>query len=125
MSVPTTRERRFVLRLLPTAAGDNWGFTLAETIGDSSQPVARVNPARAVGYRRAVVLNLAVELAPEYGAKNASSGLSAQTVRQAMRSKRILKNRNIGVLEAKIDPMLNSHGYSSQLYRRGVRGYYR
>ena len=55
MGVPTTRERRFVLRLLPTAAGDNWGFTLAEAIGESSQQVARVNPAQAVGYRRAVV----------------------------------------------------------------------
>ena len=55
VSVPTTRERRFVLHLLPTAAGDSWGFTLAETIGKSSRPVARVNPAKAVGYRRAVV----------------------------------------------------------------------
>lgn len=55
MSVPTTRERRFVLQLLPTAAGDSWGFTLAETIGKSSWQVARVNPAKAVGYRRAVV----------------------------------------------------------------------
>lgn len=55
MGVPTTRERRFVLRLLPTAAGDGWGFTLAETIGESSLSVAWVNPAKAVGYRRAVV----------------------------------------------------------------------
>ena len=55
MSVPTTRERSFVLQLLPTAAGDSWGFTLAETIGSSSREVARVNPAQAVGYRRAVV----------------------------------------------------------------------
>lgn len=55
MSVPTTRERRFVLRLLPTAAGDGWGFTLAEAIGESSQPVARVKPTQALGYRRAVV----------------------------------------------------------------------
>ncbi|MCQ3809287.1 MAG: hypothetical protein KTV68_01890 [Acidimicrobiia bacterium] len=55
MSVPTKRERRFELRLLPTVAGDSWGFTLTETIGKSSQPVARVNPAQAVGYRRAVV----------------------------------------------------------------------
>jgi len=55
MSVPTTRERRFVLRLLPTATGDSWGFTLDETIGNSSRQVAQANPAQAVRYRRAVV----------------------------------------------------------------------
>ncbi|WP_419845302.1 DUF7680 family protein [Candidatus Poriferisocius sp.] len=44
-----------MLRLLPTAAGDGWGFTLTETIGKSSLPVAQVNSAQAVGYRRAVV----------------------------------------------------------------------
>ncbi len=49
------RERRFILRLLPTVTGDGWGFTLAEIIGDSKQPVTRVNPLQAVGYRREVV----------------------------------------------------------------------
>ena len=55
MSVPSRQERRFELRLLPTAQGDSWGFTLAEAIGQSSQPLVRVSPTQAVGYRRAVV----------------------------------------------------------------------
>ncbi len=55
MSVPSARERRFVLQLLPIAQGDGWGFTLAETIGERVQPVARVSPTQAKRYRRAVV----------------------------------------------------------------------
>ena len=55
MGVTTVSEQRFVLRLLPTTAGDGWGFNLVETIGETNQPVARVDPTRAVGYRRAVV----------------------------------------------------------------------
>lgn len=51
--------RRFVLRLLPTDGGDGWGFTLAETVGGDSVPVATVSPMQAVGFRRAVVAAVA------------------------------------------------------------------
>ena len=55
MTVPTRRERRFELRLLPTEAGDGWGFSLTETTGTFVvAPVARVAPQRAARYRRAV-----------------------------------------------------------------------
>ena len=54
MTVPTRRERRFELRLLPTRTGDGWGFSLAETSGEVIHRVARVSPERAVGYRKAV-----------------------------------------------------------------------
>ena len=75
------------------------------------------------GYREAVVLNLAVKLAPSYGEKDGrNSGLSSDTRRGAMKTKSLIKRRNLEWLEARIDPALISGG-TSQLtghnnYRR-------
>lgn len=55
MSVPSVRERRFELQLRPTRAGDGWGFHLSETFEDAQEPVATVDAARAVQFRRAVL----------------------------------------------------------------------
>ena len=73
------------------------------------------------GYREAVLLNLAVKLAPSYGVKDGkSSGLSSTTKSAARSGKMMIKNRNLQVLEARIDPALISHS-SSQLRRYSSR----
>ena len=55
MSVPSLRERRFELQLHPTSAGDDWGFRLSETFGDTTEAVAKVDATRATQFRRAVL----------------------------------------------------------------------
>lgn len=55
MAVPTSGERRFVLRLRPSTAGDDWGFVVDETTGGRTQTVARVPVKRAGRYRRSVL----------------------------------------------------------------------
>lgn len=55
MTVPTSRERRFVLRLQANGAGDDWGFSLDEATADRIESVATVPVARAGRYRRAVL----------------------------------------------------------------------
>lgn len=55
MAVPTTDERRFVLRLQPTASGDDWGFAVDEATGGQPSPVTRVSAERAGRYRRNVL----------------------------------------------------------------------
>ena len=49
------RERRFELQLQPTFTGDDWGFRLSETFGDSKEAVAKVDATRATQFRRAVL----------------------------------------------------------------------
>ena len=69
------------------------------------------------GYREAVLLNLAVKLGPSYGAKDGnSSGLSMETKSAAKKGKSLIQNRNLQVVESKIDPALVN--YSSSLLRR-------
>ena len=55
MAVPTKDERRFVLHLQPSAAGDDWGFAVDETTGGRTSPVTRVPAKRAGRYRRSVL----------------------------------------------------------------------
>ena len=55
MAVPTSDERRFVLRLQPSPVGDDWGFAVDETTGGRTQTVARVPVKRAGRYRRSVL----------------------------------------------------------------------
>lgn len=55
MAVPTRDERRFVLRLQPSKAGDDWGFAVDETTGGRTETVARVPVKRAGRYRRSVL----------------------------------------------------------------------
>ena len=61
MAVPTGSERRFVLRLLPTEAGDGWGFELDETTGERAVAVARVPAGRAARYRAEVAAAVAAD----------------------------------------------------------------
>lgn len=51
MAVPSNAERRFELRLQPSAGGGDWGFAVAETTGGQAIPVAEVPAARAARYR--------------------------------------------------------------------------
>lgn len=55
MAVPTRRERRFTVRLQPTEAGDDWGFTLNELNGTESVTVAALPAHRAGPHRRALI----------------------------------------------------------------------
>mgnify|MGYP000594669480 CR=1 FL=1 len=54
MGVPTAAERRFVLRLAPTEAGDDWGMALVETTGDHKRAIADLPASKANQYRRYV-----------------------------------------------------------------------
>lgn len=55
MPVPTSSERRFVLKLHANRQGDDWGFSLEEATGDRVEPVASIPVGRAGRYRHAVV----------------------------------------------------------------------
>ena len=55
MAVPTSRERRFVLRLRANRAGDDWGFSLEEVTGGRVEPVSEVPVGRAGRYRATVL----------------------------------------------------------------------
>ena len=55
MAVPSTAERRFVMRLHPTPAADDWGFSLNELIGTEAAKVAELPAHRARRHRRAVI----------------------------------------------------------------------
>ena len=73
------------------------------------------------GYREAVLLNIAVKLAPSYGVKDGrSQGLSSQTVRGARIGKSKIMSRNLQVVESPIDPAL-AH-YSTSLLARHDSG---
>ena len=62
------------------------------------------------GYREAVLLNLAVKLGPSYGAKGGRDAtVSDETRRAARRGKSLIKQRNLQVLDARIDQALASH----------------
>ncbi len=54
MAVPTATERRFVLALHPTEAGDDWGISLVETTGNHERTVINLAAVRASRYRRQV-----------------------------------------------------------------------
>ena len=59
------------------------------------------------GYREAVLLNLAVKLGPSYGAKGGRDAtLSDDTRRGARRGKTLIMQRNLQVLDARIDQAL-------------------
>ena len=76
-----------------------------------------------VGYRNAVILNLAVLLAPQYGAKRDGSGLSQDTARRAMRSLRKIRARNIGSMVARLDSTLTDANSIDQLLPKGYGRY--
>ncbi len=65
MAVPSNAERRFELRLRPSADGGDWGFEVHETTGGRAIPVVEVPAARAARYRGDV---LAAVTADGYGA---------------------------------------------------------
>ena len=54
MGVPTATDRRFVLRLAPTEAGDDWGMALEETTGEHRRTIADLPASKANRYRRYV-----------------------------------------------------------------------
>lgn len=61
------------------------------------------------GYREGVMLNLAVKLAPSFGVKEGrSAGLSKTTKDGAKDAIDLWAKRNIGVVEARIDPALRT-----------------
>ena len=55
MVVPTSRERRFVMKLQANGAGDDWGFSLDEVTGERVEAVSAVPVSRAGRYRSAVL----------------------------------------------------------------------
>ena len=65
MAVPTTDERRFVLRLQPSTAGDDWGFAVDETTAGRAQTVASVPVKRAGRYRRSVLAAVTADGYPQ------------------------------------------------------------
>lgn len=83
-------------------------------------PISNILP---LGYRKAIINNLAVIIAADYGNKEGRSGISAITVNEARRGKSIIRNRNHTSSEAPIDPALRDYGYLSGV--GGERGYRR
>ena len=74
------------------------------------------------GFREGVMQNLAIKLAPSFGAKvGRGQGLSDVTVEEAREAKKEIRRWNAGLIEAKIDPALRQ-GSTSMLSRR--RGSY-
>ena len=70
------------------------------------------------GYARAVLLNLAVEVAPMFGVKG-GQGLSRVTISEAGKSKNNLRTRNIGPQVLRLDAAVTSrtrHGLRSSSY---------
>lgn len=61
MGVPSCAERRFELRLRPSADGGDWGFELAETTGGRAIPVVEVPAGRAGRYRGDVLAAVAAD----------------------------------------------------------------
>ena len=91
----------------PTQVGDRWtmhytsvmdtSFDADDEIGDNFPP----------GYREAILLNLAVKLAPSYGVKDGrASGLSSQTKDGAKHGLRLIRKRHVQVATSIVDPTL-------------------
>ena len=109
-----------------TETGDKFTLHYTSVVDtESINASAEIGSVFPPGYREAIVLNLAVKLAPSYGVtEGRASGLSASTLRGARDAKKLIRKRHVQVADSVIDRSLVTRKYNQLRGSRYSGGYY-